>query len=217
MDFRQIEWPSRLFVTGIGTDVGKSFATGWLAKEMTGNGLSVITQKFIQTGNNEFSEDIERHREIMGIPPTAEDLCHITAPVIFTYPASPLLASKIDGKELDLNIVAEATETLSRKYSHVLIEGAGGVMVPLTQDCLTIDYIREHRLPTVVVTNGKLGSVSDTLLTLYALKSYGIRIFALVYNPYFDSDRIICDDTRLYLRTYLETHYPDTLYLEMPS
>ena len=184
---------------------------------MMGNGLSVITQKFIQTGNNEYSEDIERHRDIMGILPTDEDLCHITAPVIFSYPASPLLASKIDGKELDLHIVAEATETLSRKYSHVLIEGAGGVMVPLTQDCLTIDYIREHRLPTVVVTNGKLGSVSDTLLTLYALKSYGIRIFALVYNPYFDSDRIICDDTRQYLSTYLETHYPDSLYLEMPS
>lgn len=60
--------PDILFVTGIGTDVGKSYATGWLARELTRTGRKVITQKFIQTGNHDYSEDIDVHRKVMGIP-----------------------------------------------------------------------------------------------------------------------------------------------------
>ncbi len=217
MEFKQIHWPDKIFITGIGTDIGKSYATGWLAREMNAAGFSVITQKFIQTGNIDYSEDIARHREIMGIPMQAEDLCHITAPVILSYPASPLLASRIDKKELDLDVVSRASETLSRKYSHVLIEGAGGVMVPLKENYLTIDYIRDQQLPAIVVTNGQLGSVSDTILTLYALRHYGIRIFALIYNPFFDKDKIISEDTREFLTSYLEKHFQNTLFLTMPS
>ncbi len=58
-------FPKALFITGIGTDVGKSYATGWLAKEIAATGKSVITQKLIQTGNRDVSEDIEIHRRIM--------------------------------------------------------------------------------------------------------------------------------------------------------
>ncbi|MDE6254912.1 MAG: dethiobiotin synthase, partial [Muribaculaceae bacterium] len=89
MELKQILFPAKLFITGIDTDAGKSFATGWLAKLIMAQGKSVITQKFVQTGNLEFSEDIEVHRKIMGIPLTTVDKIGITAPVIFTYPASP--------------------------------------------------------------------------------------------------------------------------------
>ncbi|MDE6772350.1 MAG: AAA family ATPase, partial [Muribaculaceae bacterium] len=82
MDLSNIEWPSRIFVTGIGTDVGKSYATGWLARELNDNGISCTTQKLIQTGNKDFSEDIAIHRKIMGIDLTEDDLAHTTAPVI---------------------------------------------------------------------------------------------------------------------------------------
>ena len=73
MNIADIKIPPILFITGVGTDVGKSIATGWLAREMTAAGMKVITQKMIQTGNKDWSEDILRHREIMGIELTEED------------------------------------------------------------------------------------------------------------------------------------------------
>lgn len=208
------KWPAAVFVTGIGTDVGKSYATGFLARELASrSGKSVITQKFIQTGNREFSEDIAVHRQIMGLPMQTVDKLHITAPVIFSYPASPDLASRLDGKKLDLTQIDRASEALLSQYDYLLIEGAGGIMVPLEGDYLTIDYIRERNLPAVVVTNGRLGSVSDTLLTLSAIEHTGIELTALVYNSHFDKDEVICADTKAYLENRIATRFPEASFI----
>ena len=217
MNMHPKPFPKALFITGIGTDVGKSYATGWLAKEIAATGKSVITQKLIQTGNRDVSEDIEIHRRIMGIPMQSVDLCRVTAPIILSYPASPHLAAKIDGIELYYGVASAATDTLLNKYDHVLIEGAGGLMVPLKERYLTIDYITGHKLPTVVVTNGRLGSISDTLLTLSALAAAGADVFAVIYNPYFDKDKTIADETLGYLAAYVQEKFPDTLFLSMPA
>ncbi len=207
----------KFFITGIGTDVGKSWATGWVAKRFMEEGKSVITQKFIQTGNQGSSEDIEVHRKIMGIPMTKEDLEMITAPEIFSYPCSPDLAAKIDKRAIDFEKIEHATKTLESRYDVVLIEGAGGIMVPLDGEYLTIDYIRDHKLPTVVVTNGQLGSINHTLLTLFAIKQYGIELSEVVYNHHFDKDPIICADTIAYLQRYLSRHFPTTVFTEMTT
>ncbi len=217
MNFKNIKFPSRIFITGIDTDAGKSYATGWIARGMLDAGINVITQKFVQTGNTDFSEDIEVHRRIMRTGILPEDTSHITAPVIFTYPASPELAARIDGRDIDLKSIDTATDELEKNYGHVLIEGAGGLMVPLKKDYLTIDYIREHNLPTVLVTNGRLGSISHTLLALSALSTFGIKVFAVIYNSHFDKDDIICADTKEFIQRWLSKHNPESLYLEMPS
>ena len=214
MDYSQINFPKVLFVSGIDTDAGKSYATGWLAALMMNLGKRVITQKFIQTGNIEFSEDIQVHRKIMNIPLATVDLLKVTAPVIFTYPASPDLAARIDGTIVDLNVIDEATETLASEYDNVIVEGAGGVMVPVNGEYLTIDYVRERKLPLVLVTNGRLGSINHTLLSLNAIADAGIDLFAVVYNTYFDKDKVICEDTKEYIKNWLAGHFPHTLYLE---
>lgn len=206
-----------IFITGIGTDIGKSWATGFLANHFGSKGLKVITQKFIQTGNMDMSEDILLHRKLMHIPLQTDDLLHITAPVIFSYPASPHLAAKIDNREIDLKVIENATENLKSRYDVVLIEGAGGVMVPLTENYLTIDYIQERNLPTALVTNGRLGSISDTLMTLEVLKMRGIEIYAVIYNPHFDKDKIIADDARNFMKNWVEKNYIGTLWIEMPE
>lgn len=216
MEIKDIKWDKVTFVTGIGTDVGKSFATGWLAKEMNDAGIKCITQKMIQTGNQDMSEDIVRHRNIMGCEMLEEDLNHLTAPVIFTYPASPHLAAALDGKDIDFNLISSATDSLVSKFDHVLLEGAGGLMVPLDGYYLTADYIKEHNLPVVVVVTGQLGSINHALLTFNALKSYGIELKGTVYNPFFDKDDVICADTRKYLKDWLSNHFPRSFWLEMP-
>lgn len=205
----------RYFITGIGTDVGKSWATGWLASRWMKEGKRVITQKFIQTGNDGMSEDIEVHRRIMGISLTEEDRQMLTAPEIFSYPCSPDLASRIDRREIDFKKIDAASDELDRRYDIVLIEGAGGVMVPLKGDYLTIDYIEERELPVIVVTNGQLGSINHTLLTLEAIRRRNIRLAEVVYNHHFDKDPTICADTIEYLKKYLSGKFPDTAFSEM--
>ncbi len=208
-------YPPILFITGIGTDVGKTYATGWLARIMMDQGLNVITQKFVQTGCTDFSEDIMVHRRLMRIEPTEVDLDFTTAPQIFSYPASADLAARIDGKEFDIAAVNAATQRLTSLYDHVLIEGAGGLMVPLRGAYTTLDYLHDMQYPVAVVTNGQLGSISHTLLTLEALRHARVPLWGVIYNPYFDKDTTICTDTIEYLRRWLAERHPDAVFLKM--
>lgn len=203
-------------MTGIGTDVGKTYATGWLAARLAAEGHNVITQKLIQTGCKEYADDILTHRRIMGIPMQPRDTDHTTAPLILSYPASPHLAARIDGREIDFGIATRATETLLGEYDTVLIEGAGGLMAPLTEKYLTIDYIADRRLPAIVVTNGYLGSINHTILTVEALAARGIKVEAVIYNPYFDSaDTTVSSESREYIGRWLARRYTATQYIIM--
>lgn len=204
-----------IFVSGIGTNVGKSYATGWLANKLNSEKKNAITMKMIQTGNDGYSEDIDIHRKIMGLPLLDEDKDFTTAPIIMTYPASPHLAAKIDHCTIDLSKIDRSTEKLFEKYDTILMEGAGGLMVPITETYTTIDYIREHNLPLALVTNGQLGSISHTLLALEAIKTRQIKLKYVVYNPYFDEDKIIAEETQKYLGEFLKKNFPETEYLIM--
>lgn len=204
-----------IFVSGIGTNVGKSYATGWLANKLNSEKKNAITLKMIQTGNDGYSEDIDIHRKIMGLPLLDEDKDFTTAPIIMTYPASPHLAAKIDHCTIDLSKIDRSTEKLFEKYDTILMEGAGGLMVPITETYTTIDYIREHNLPLALVTNGQLGSISHTLLALEAIKTRQIKLRYVVYNPYFDEDKIIAEETQKYLGKFLKKNFPETEYLIM--
>lgn len=205
-----------IFVSGIDTDAGKSYCTGWMARRMIEEGKSVITQKFIQTGNHDFSEDIEVHRRLMGCGMLPEDLDHTTAPVIFSYPCSPQLAARIDRRDIPLDLIAESSRTLAGKYDIVLVEGAGGLMVPVTDDYFTIDYVATHHLPLALVAHGGLGSINHAILSLEAIKSRGIRLHSILYNRYFDSDPVIADDTRGFLTRYVARHFPSTPVIDIP-
>ena len=113
--------------------------------------------------------------------------------------------------------ISQAAIELARRYDVVFMEGAGGLMVPLTPELLTIDYIAQQHYPLLFVTSGKLGSVSHTLLSLEAIKRRGIRLHTMLYNLYPTlPDPTIQDDTRLYLKQYLAKHFPDAGWIEVP-
>ena len=206
-----------IFISGIGTNIGKSYATGWLACRLAATGYSVITQKMIQTGNTGSSEDIDIHRRIMNISPTSDDIDHTTAPVIFTYPASPHLAAAIDHISIDFAKINNATETLASIFDVVLVEGAGGLMVPLTKTYLTIDYIQDRHYPVALVTNGSLGSINHTLLSFEALAARNIPLRYVIYNPFFDEDLVIAADNKEFMREYFSAHSQSTQFLVMPQ
>lgn len=206
-----------LFITGIDTNIGKTFATGMIACALAEKGKKVITQKMIQTGCTEVSEDIEMHRKIQGIPFTEEDKAGLTCPYIFTYPCSPHMAAEKDGKTIDLSVITEATRRLQEKYEYVLLEGAGGLMVPNDFHSLAIDYVKEQGYPVILVTSGKLGSINHTLLSLYACKQYGIPVRTVVYNLYPPTDELITANTLEYLTQYLEKEFPETALITLPE
>lgn len=206
------------FITGIDTDAGKSYATGFLAHEWLKNGVNVITQKLIQTGNVGHSEDIDLHRKLMDIDHTEEDREGLTMPQIFSYPASPHLASRIDKKEIDFQKIDNATAQLSNRFDIVLLEGAGGIMVPLTEDYLTIDFIKERDYPIILVTSGKLGSINHTLLTLEAIRHAGLHLYALAYNLHPTvEDKTIQNDTMNYIKKHIEKYFPTATFLLIPD
>lgn len=205
------------FVSGIDTDAGKSYATGFLAKELNEKGQRTITQKFIQTGNNGYSEDILLHRRIMNIPLTEDDRNYITMPEIYSYPCSPHLAAEIDNRPVNLDNISQCTQILADKYDVLLIEGAGGLMVPITQDYLTIDYIAEKKYPLILVTSGKLGSINHTLLSLEAIQKRNIKLSMVMYNLYPPvEDTTIQKDTQEFIQNFLHKYYPNTAFMTVP-
>ncbi|MCH5229486.1 MAG: ATP-dependent dethiobiotin synthetase BioD [Muribaculaceae bacterium] len=206
----------KIFISGIDTDAGKTYATGYLARQYKAEGRKVVTVKFIQTGCEITSEDIEKHREIMGesLPEDAEGL---TAPIIFSYPASAQLAARLENREINLSLIDNSIEILEKSYDVILIEGAGGLMVPITDDFFSIDFAKNRKLPVILVTNGILGSINHTLLSLEAIKNRNIELKALAYNTFFDKDKIICEDTREFLKRYLIRHFPKASWIEIPA
>lgn len=203
------------FVSGIDTDAGKSYVTAILARRIIADGKSCITQKFIQTGGE--NTDIELHREIMGIGFQQEDKDFVTSPYILSYPASPHLAARIDGVTLDLSKIDMCTDILRCQYDIVLVEGAGGLCVPIDGDYLTADYVNDRTLPIIFVTSGKLGSINHTLLSLEVCRTRGIEVSVVAYNHFFDSDKIISYDTLQYLRSYVSKHHPNAQFVEIES
>lgn len=206
-----------LFISGIDTNIGKTFATGLMARTLAEQGKTVITQKMIQTGCTEISEDIEMHRHIQGIPFTAADREGLTCPYIFTYPCSPHMAAEKDGRAIDLSVITAATRQLQERYDYVLLEGAGGLMVPIDNQLLTIDYIKEQDYPLILVTSGKLGSINQTLLSLFACKQYGIKVQTVMYNLFPEEDARITENTKAYLKQYLQREFPATELEELPG
>lgn len=204
------------FISGIDTDAGKTYCTAWYARKLMEEGHTVITQKFIQTGCTDSSEDIERHRELTGQPMLPEDLDHTTAPLIYHHPCSPQLAARIDGRDIPLDVIDASTGKLLTRYDRVLIEGAGGLMVPITDTFLTIDYVATRQLPLLLVVHGGLGSINHIVLSLEAIKKRGIHLAGILYNTFFDTDPLIAEDTHAFVERYVGREFPGTPVYDVP-
>lgn len=206
-----------IFVGGIDTEIGKTVATGWLARQWREQGRDVITQKLVQTGCVGASDDILLHRRIMGCGLFEEDRDGHTMPALYAYPASPHLAARLEGRALDIAALDAATERLRQRHQLVLVEGAGGLMVPLTEQLLTIDHVARHGWPLVLVTSGRLGSINHTLLSLEAIAARGIVLHGIAWNSRDDgSDETIANESRRYLRERMLARFPQAQWYDVP-
>ena len=183
------------FVSGIDTGVGKTVATGLMARSLSKRGVDVTTVKMVQTGCDGFSEDIDEHRRICGVQPLPEDREGLTFPQVFKFPASPHLAARLEGASVDLNLIRSSVAECARRRDVVLVEGAGGLLVPLAEGVMAADFAAGEKWPLVLVTCGRLGSVNHTLLSLEAAASRGMPVAGVVYNWCPGADPAIDADT----------------------
>ena len=197
------------FISGIDTCCGKTYITGLLAYHLKKSGVKVISSKLVQTGCKGISEDIIEHRRLMESDILSEDKSGLTCPYVFSYPASPHMAARIDNKKIDVNILKTFTRKLLKVYDIVLTEGAGGLMVPITKNYFTIDYIKDNDLPLILVSSGKLGSINHTLMSIELCRQHNIDIHTFVYNKMPDDNSLIADNSFAFFKEYLKTKHPE--------
>lgn len=200
------------FVTGIDTGIGKTVAVGLWAKCLVSRNESVITQKIVQTGSQKPAEDIVVHRKLMGISMTQEDASGLTCPYVFPVPASPHLAARLAGQEIDPARITEATDALAKTYDNVIVEGVGGLHVPLNDSMTVLDYLAERRYPTVLVSSSRLGSINHTLMSMELLRARDVPLLGLIYNRFENQDERIAADSRTVFERHLARfQFPDTI------
>ena len=183
------------FVSGIDTGIGKTVAVGQMCRALQQAGRDWISVKMVQTGCDGFSEDIAAHRALAGVVRFPEDDAGLTAPQIFRFPSSPLLAARLEGRAVDLDAISSAVRACAQRHDIVLVEGAGGLCVPLTEDMLTVDFVAQEGWPVILVTSGRLGAINHTLLSLEALKVRDIPLAGIVLNDFPKADPLLLDDT----------------------
>ena len=192
------------FISGIDTDAGKTVATGAMLRWLLARGVDATSMKLVQTGCDGAAEDLVAHRAAAGLGETADDREGLTAPQIFSFPSSPVLAARLEGREVDVEKIASCAAELARRHDVVLAEGAGGMLVPMGDGFFAADLAAREGWHLVLVTCGRLGSLNHTLLSHEAAKTRGIAVAGVVFNEWPLSDGRIAADTRGEILRHME-------------
>jgi dethiobiotin synthetase len=184
-----------VFVTGTDTGVGKTVFAGLLARRLSEQGLSVITQKWIETGTKGFSRDISQHLRFMGA--RRKDLARYephVCPYSFSFPASPHLASRLERRTVRAAKIKKSFRLLQKAFDFVVVEGTGGALVPYSGKRLLLDIAKDLKLPVIIVAANRLGAINHTLLTIEAIRRRGMKIAAVIFNDMYKGKKIIEND-----------------------
>jgi len=173
--------PRGIFVTGTGTEVGKSVVAAVLARTLASEGLRVSVFKPAVTGLEEEGEsDPALLRRASGSSQSDEQI----APYRYGPPASPHLAAALAGEEIEPERLRSAARAAAEGADAIVCEGVGGLMVPLSPGYLVRDLAADLGHPLLVVASPGLGTINHTLLTVEAARAAGLEVAAVVLNPW---------------------------------
>ena len=163
--------------------VGKTIVAGAIIKAMRAKGTSVCGMKPIETGCRPVGDTLcpEDGIFLKKISGADEDLENIT-PCCFETPAAPYVASGMEEKEVDIDLIINKFEQLSKKYDRIVVEGIGGILVPLKKDYFVTDLIKRLGLPAIIVSRPSLGTINHTLLTVRYAMDKGIDVKGIIIN-----------------------------------
>ncbi|HZS62246.1 MAG TPA: dethiobiotin synthase [Gemmatimonadaceae bacterium] len=200
----------RYGITGTDTGVGKTVVACALIAALRDRGLSVAAMKPVETGvdNNEPS-DARRLWDAAGGHDSLDDVC----PERFDEPLAPWVAARRAGRPIALSSIEAARTRLETGRDALIVEGAGGLLVPLTDGVAYDTLFRRWGLDCIIVAANRLGAVNHTLLTLRAARAAGLRVRAVVLNTLCPGEMSIAEQTNF---DTLRRLVPDATVLSFP-
>ena len=164
-----------IFIAGTDTGVGKTMIAGALAAALRIKGVSVGVMKPLSCGGR---EDAEYLMKCAGVTEPLD----LINPIYLREPLSPNVAAAREGKRINLDKIKRAVDIFKKKYDTLVIEGCGGLLVPVSGRFFVVDLIPFMKAETILVSRAGLGAINHSLLSLEALRLRKIRPLGVIYN-----------------------------------
>lgn len=191
-----------LFITGTGTDVGKTYVTGLVIKKLRESGAKAAYYKAAMSGNERRADgtlipgDALSVKEVSGIAQPLEEMC----PYIYENAYSPHLAARIEGEQVELSVVRDGFRKVSETYDYVTVEGSGGILCPIRYDGERImleDVIQDLGLSCLLVADAGLGTINSVVLTAEYMRARNIPIVGMIFNRFHKGNVMEEDNIRM--------------------
>ncbi|HEY3307014.1 MAG TPA: dethiobiotin synthase [Desulfuromonadaceae bacterium] len=173
-----------IFVTGTDTGVGKTIVAATLARLLRMRGVKVGVMKPVTSGCRNENDSLVSDDALLLCEAAGIALSNDIAPYRLREPLAPAEAAKIDGVRIEVSQIKAAYQRLCAEYDYLIVEGAGGLMVPLAGGILMADLVRELDLPLLVVSRPSLGTINHTVLTCYSAQQLGLTVAGVIINKY---------------------------------
>ena len=192
----------KIFITGTGTDVGKTYVTGLIVKKLKESGINAAYYKAAMSGNERTKQGLRFHgdaqyvKEISGIEQPLACMC----PYVYEAAVSPHLASRIEGNPVMLQVGVKGFKEVCRQYDYVTMEGSGGILCPICFDERELwleDVIRELGLSSLIVADAGLGTINSVVLTVEYMRAKGLPVKGIIFNRFHPGDRMEEDNLRM--------------------
>lgn len=203
-----------VFVTGTGTEVGKTVVSGAIARTLASEGTRVAVFKPAVTGlDGEGETDHALLRRAAGSEQSDEEI----APYRYGPPMSPHLAAQLSGEEISRERLLEAAGAAGAGADALVCEGVGGLLVPLAPDYLVRDFAVDLGLPLVIAASPGLGTINHALLTMEAARSAGLAVTAVVLTPWSERPSAIEQSNRETIAALGEVDVDTLPHLDLDS
>lgn len=182
-----------LFITGTGTDIGKTYVTGLIVKKLAEGGYNAGYYKAAMSGNECREDgslipgDARFVQQVSGISQPLEEMC----PYVYEHAYSPHLASRIEGNPVVMDVVKQGFDAVCDKYDYVTVEGSGGILCPIRFDEQRIqleDIVKELHLSSVIIADAGLGTINSVVLTAEYMKAKHMNVKGIIFNHFHPGD-----------------------------
>lgn len=188
----------RYGITGTDTGIGKTVVTCALAARARQLGLRVAAMKPVESGIDErvaTSGGQLSDAELLQIASGEDDALQLIRPYVLEEPLAPMVAARRAGIDINLGLLDEARSTISASRQVLLVEGAGGLLVPITPACSMLDLFARWSCALVIVAGNRLGALNHVLLTVRAAEAANLPVRAVILTQYTDRDAGIAEAT----------------------
>ena len=191
-----------IFVTGTGTEIGKTYVAGLLVKKLREAGEKSAYYKAAMSGNDKDADgnlipgDAKFVKELGGIDQDLNEMC----PYVYERAYSPHLAAQIEGNPVNLDYVVEKLRDLEKKYDYITLEGSGGILCPLRFDDEEIyleDFVKKAKLSSIIVADAGLGTINNLVLTAFYMKEKGMKVKGIIFNNFIPGDVLQEDNIKM--------------------